>query len=117
MPVYEYRCKSCGKTHEIEHGFHDERPTECPSCGGTLVRVFHPIGVVFKGSGFHKTDYGGSGKKPAAPATAEGKASDPKSADAKGADSMSGDAKSEGTSQSKSPATKPEAKSSTTPGT
>jgi len=60
MPVYEYRCKSCGKTHEIEHGFHDERPTKCPSCGGVLVRVFHPIGVVFKGSGFYKTDYGGT---------------------------------------------------------
>ena len=41
MPTYEYRCKSCGKTHEIEHGFHDKRPTECPSCGGELVRVFH----------------------------------------------------------------------------
>ena len=65
MPVYEYRCKSCGKTHEIEHGFNDRRPTECPSCGGELVRVFHPIGVVFKGSGFHKTDYGGSSARAA----------------------------------------------------
>lgn len=64
MPVYEYRCKSCGKTHEIEHGFNDRRPTECPSCGGELVRVFHPIGLVFKGSGFHKTDYGGSSSRP-----------------------------------------------------
>src|SRR5579872_1233559 len=61
MPVYEYRCKACGKTHEIEHGFNDARPTACPSCGGQLVRVFHPVGVVFKGSGFHKTDYSGSG--------------------------------------------------------
>jgi len=56
MPVYEYRCKGCGRTHEIEHGFHDERPTRCPSCGAELVRVFHPVGVVFKGSGFYKTD-------------------------------------------------------------
>lgn len=63
MPIYEYRCKACGKTHEIEHGFNDERPTRCPACGGTLVRVFHPVGVVFKGSGFHKTDYSGSGAK------------------------------------------------------
>jgi len=61
MPVYEYRCKTCGKTHEIAHGFHDERPAHCPSCGGPLVRVFHPVGVVFKGSGFHKTDYSRSG--------------------------------------------------------
>ncbi|MBV8164591.1 MAG: zinc ribbon domain-containing protein [Candidatus Eremiobacteraeota bacterium] len=63
MPVYEYRCKDCGKTHEIEHGFHDARPTSCPSCGGHLARVFHPVGVVFKGSGFHKTDYSSSGRR------------------------------------------------------
>src|ERR1022692_4347472 len=61
MPVYEYRCKSCGETHEISHGFNDERPTKCPTCGGQLIRVFHPIGLVFKGSGFHKTDYTKSG--------------------------------------------------------
>jgi putative FmdB family regulatory protein len=57
MPAYEYRCTACGKLHEIVHGFHDQRPTQCPACGGPLVRVFHPVGVVFKGSGFHKTDY------------------------------------------------------------
>lgn len=68
MPIYEYRCKSCNQTHEIEHGFHDERPRQCPACSGSLVRVFHPVGVVFKGSGFHKTDYARSGvrKEPAA---------------------------------------------------
>ena len=60
MPVYEYRCKACGKSFEIEHGFNDARPTSCPACGGQLVRVFHPVGVVFKGSGFHKTDYSSS---------------------------------------------------------
>jgi putative FmdB family regulatory protein len=72
MPVYEYRCKTCGRTHEIEHGFNDERPSKCPSCGGVLVRVFSPVGVVFKGSGFHKTDYARSGarKEPAATADA-----------------------------------------------
>ena len=63
MPVYEYRCKECGKTHEIEHGFNDARPTSCPSCGGHLTRVFHPVGLVFKGSGFHKTDYSSSGRR------------------------------------------------------
>ena len=68
MPIYEYRCKSCGTTHEIEHGFNDDRPTKCPACGADqLVRVFHPVGVVFKGSGFHKTDYSGAGLKKSAP--------------------------------------------------
>jgi len=71
MPVYEYRCKSCGATHEIEHGFNADRPTKCPACGADqLVRVFHPVGVVFKGSGFHKTDYSRAGVKKA-PAEAQ----------------------------------------------
>ena|SRR5438105_9254114 len=92
MPTYEYRCKSCGKTHEIEHGFHDKRPTECPSCGGELVRVFHPIGLVFKGSGFHKTDYGGGGPRQqgdAKPAETAKPGETPKPADAKATDSKS----------------------------
>ena len=57
MPIYEYRCKNCSKVHEIEHRLTDARPTKCPACGGELARVFHPVGVVFKGSGFHRTDY------------------------------------------------------------
>ena len=73
MPTYDYRCKQCGKTHEIAHGFNDPRPSTCPSCGGQLVRVFHPVGVVFKGSGFHKTDYASSGVKKDAGETAAGK--------------------------------------------
>ena len=83
MPVYEYRCKECGKTHEIEHGFHDARPTSCPSCGGHLVRVFHPVGVVFKGSGFHKTDYTSSGARKEAGAQAASGASEAVKADGK----------------------------------
>ena len=84
MPVYEYRCKSCGKTHEVEHGFNDKRPTECPSCGGELVRVFHPIGLVFKGSGFHKTDYGGaSSRAPSNSKSTDSTPSDSKSSESK----------------------------------
>ena len=71
MPTYDYRCKDCSTTHEIQHGFNDERPTTCPTCGGHLARVFHPVGVVFKGSGFHKTDYSGAGTKTAASETAK----------------------------------------------
>ena len=104
MPVYEYRCRSCGKTHEIEHGFHDKRPTECPSCGGELVRVFHPIGLVFKGSGFHKTDdggasvrsgSGGSGSSEGDSKPAESKSTDSKSADAKPSESKPAEGKSD----------------------
>ncbi|HKW44613.1 MAG TPA: FmdB family zinc ribbon protein [Candidatus Eremiobacteraceae bacterium] len=93
MPVYEYRCKSCGETHEITHGYNDERPTKCPTCGGQLIRVFHPIGVVFKGSGFHKTDYGKSGVR-AASSESQGAGGEGKTAETKPSDSKSGEGKS-----------------------
>lgn len=111
MPVYEYRCKSCGKTHEFEHGFNDKRPTECPSCGGELVRVFHPIGLVFKGSGFHKTDYGGQSTRP----SGESKSGESKAGDASSSDSTSSESKSteSKSGESKSSEAKPsESKSS-----
>src|ERR1700730_17385974 len=94
MPVYEYRCRSCGKTHDIERGFHDKRPTECPSCGGELVRVFHPIGLVFKGSGFHKTDYAGSSGRGGAGAATDGKSSEGKSSEGKSSEAKSSESKS-----------------------
>jgi putative FmdB family regulatory protein len=87
MPTYDYRCKQCGTTHEIVQGFNDPRPTTCPACGGQLVRVFHPVGVVFKGSGFHKTDYSGTGRKKdageSAPAKTDGEAAKPAAQPAK----------------------------------
>lgn len=99
MPAYEYRCKDCGRTHEIVHGFNDERPTQCPSCGGHLVRVFHPVGVVFKGSGFHKTDYTSSGlRKEAAGADS---ASDGSKGDGKPAESKPADGKTAAKTESK----------------
>jgi putative FmdB family regulatory protein len=106
MPVYEYRCKSCGKTHEIEHGVNAERPTVCPSCGGALARVFHPIGVVFKGSGFYKTDYGASSKQKPAP---ESSSSESKSSESKTAESKSDAASKSGEKKTDSkPAPKPD---------
>jgi putative FmdB family regulatory protein len=56
MPTYEYRCKDCGEDLEVVQAFTDDALTECPSCGGTLRKVFGNIGVSFKGSGFYKTD-------------------------------------------------------------
>jgi putative FmdB family regulatory protein len=95
MPVYEYRCKSCGETHEIEHGYNDDRPTKCPTCGGQLIRVFHPIGVVFKGSGFHKNDYGKSGVRATASDTSGASAGEGKSGEGKPSDGKSGESKGE----------------------
>ncbi len=62
MPTYEYACRSCGEHLEIVQSFRDQTLTECPSCGGSLRKVFGSVGIVFKGSGFYKTDNRHSGK-------------------------------------------------------
>ena len=57
MPTYEYRCTNCEEHLEVVQSFSDEPLTKCPNCGKkTLRKVFSPVGIVFKGSGFYKTD-------------------------------------------------------------
>jgi putative FmdB family regulatory protein len=56
MPTYEYACSSCGTHIEVYQRFSDESLTKCGVCGGELRKVFHPAGILFKGSGFYKTD-------------------------------------------------------------
>ena len=56
MPTYEYACKSCGQHLEVVQSFKDEPLRVCPNCDGELRKVFSPIGITFKGSGFYKTD-------------------------------------------------------------
>ena len=71
MPTYQYRCTECGHDLEAVQKFSDAALTECPNCGGSLRKVFNAVGVVFKGSGFYRTDSrtsngngdGGSGSK------------------------------------------------------
>lgn len=60
MPTYQYRCKDCGNELEVVQKFTDDALTECPTCEGTLRKVFNAVGVVFKGSGFYRTDSRGS---------------------------------------------------------
>lgn len=56
MPTYQYRCTSCGGELEVFQKFTDEALTVCPDCEGRLNKVFSPVGVVFRGSGFYSTD-------------------------------------------------------------
>ncbi len=56
MPTYQYACTSCGEQIEAVQRFTDDPLTVCPACGGTLRKVFSPVGIVFKGSGFYRTD-------------------------------------------------------------
>jgi putative FmdB family regulatory protein len=68
MPTYEYVCRSCGTHVEVFQRFKDAPLTECGVCGGPLRKVFHPAGILFKGSGFYATD---SRQKAASKSTAE----------------------------------------------
>jgi putative FmdB family regulatory protein len=56
MPTYEYACTQCGRRVEVVQSFSDAPLETCETCGGRLRRVFHPVGVLFKGSGFYSTD-------------------------------------------------------------
>ena len=56
MPTYQYTCTECGEPLEVVQSFSDPALTSCPTCGGRLRKVFSAVGVVFKGSGFYRTD-------------------------------------------------------------
>src|SRR5580698_6719996 len=57
MPIYEYKCKK-GHVFEVMQSFSDDALTKCEVCGAPVQRVYHPVSVHFKGSGFYNTDYG-----------------------------------------------------------
>lgn len=57
MPTYTFKCRKCDKEFEVFQKINDKRPTDCRFCGEPIKQVFHPIGIIFKGSGFYTTDY------------------------------------------------------------
>jgi putative FmdB family regulatory protein len=99
MPTYEYACTECGDRTEVVQSISDPSLTTCAVCGGALRKVFSPVGIVFKGSGFYRTDSrgkpaktdGDKAGKPADPTPAstakssegksDGKSSTPKAAE------------------------------------
>ena len=62
MPIYEYRCEN-GHLFEVMQKITDDPVTACETCGAPVQRVFHPVAVHFKGSGFYNTDYGTAKRK------------------------------------------------------
>jgi len=66
VPTYQYACTVCDERLEVVQRFTDDPLTECPVCGERLRKVFSPVGVVFKGSGFYRTDSRGKPKADAA---------------------------------------------------
>jgi len=98
MPVYAYRCESCGVHFERQQSFSEAPLKRCPECNkNTLRKVIGPVGVVFKGSGFYATDHrstsglnmpkskddGGSAEKSESTASTESAKSESKSSDKK----------------------------------
>jgi putative FmdB family regulatory protein len=64
VPTYQYTCTDCGEPIEAVQKFTDEPLSVCAACGGRLRKVFSPVGIVFKGSGFYRTDNrNGSGSR------------------------------------------------------
>ena len=73
MPIYEYRCAK-GHIFEVMQRMADDTLSECTICGASVQRVFHPVAVHFKGSGFYSTDYGkknSSSKEPKGESSSE----------------------------------------------
>ncbi|MDQ4501954.1 FmdB family zinc ribbon protein [Sinomonas sp. ASV322] len=78
MPTYAYGCKDCGHAFDIVQSFSDSSLSVCPECGGALRKKFNSVGVVFKGSGFYRTDSRSSSTVPAGSTTpASGASSTP----------------------------------------
>jgi putative FmdB family regulatory protein len=88
MPLYEYRCEK-GHTFEAMQRMSDDPIAECEVCGAPVQRVFHPVAVHFKGSGFYTTDYGR--KKAGAAAGSDDSKGDSKPASSEKSDSSKKD--------------------------
>ena|SRR5436309_1124193 len=116
MPIYEYRCEQ-GHTFEVMQRMTDDPVVTCQTCEAPVQRVFHPVAVHFKGSGFYNTDYGtrkrarekDESKAAESSGTSDSKSSDSKSSDSKSSDSKGSDSK---TSESKKSESKASASSS-----
>jgi|SRR5687768_6456555 putative FmdB family regulatory protein len=111
LPTYDYQCRDCGNTIEVIHPMAEDGPSKCEVCGGPLRRILFPAGIIFKGSGFYKTDSRSSssasvpaGSKPASPSSDSAGSSSSK-ADAGGGSSTTGESKpSKGSSSPSVPA-------------
>jgi putative FmdB family regulatory protein len=99
VPTYQYACTACGHQLEAVQSFAEDPLTECPACAGRLRKLYSSVGIVFKGSGFYRTD---SRAK-------TGEAKDAAKSESKSESTKSEPSKSESTSKSESSAAKPKA--------
>src|SRR5947208_12249643 len=111
MPTYQYACTSCGERLEAVQRFSDEPLTQCPACQGALRKVFSAVGVVFKGSGFYKTD----SRTPSKSASSATEKAETKNGETKGGETKSGETKGGDTATTKSDSGASSTKSSDKP--
>ncbi|HMT50922.1 FmdB family zinc ribbon protein [Dietzia sp. UBA5065] len=103
MPTYSYRCRDCDVAFDIQQSFDEDTLTACPQCDGRLRKLFNTVGVVFKGSGFYRTDSREAGKTSTA-ASSSGTSSSGSSTSASGSGSSgSGSSTSAGSGSSSTP--------------
>ena len=119
MPTYEYACAECGERLEAVQKFSDDPLTECPACQGRLRKVFSPVGIVFKGSGFYRTDSRSSSSVNGSTANGSSSSSDSSAASEKssGADAKPSGSDSGSSGTDSKPAKKPGAGKSSAAGT
>jgi putative FmdB family regulatory protein len=72
VPTYQYACTACGHQLEAVQSFSDEPLTECPACEGKLRKLYSAVGIVFKGSGFYRTDSRSSPTSPSTTGSSDG---------------------------------------------
>ncbi|WP_439663121.1 FmdB family zinc ribbon protein [Lentzea sp. HUAS TT2] len=101
MPTYQYACTACEHRFEAVQSFSDASLTECPECSGKLRKLFGAVGVVFKGSGFYRTDSRSGSSKSAASSTTSSSDSKPSTSTSS---SSSSDSKSSSSSSTSAPA-------------
>ena len=91
MPTYQYACTECGDRSEVVQRFTDDPLTVCSACGGKLRKIFSPVGIVFKGSGFYRTDSrNGSSAVPASKESAASASNGSSDSSSSGSDAAKG---------------------------
>ncbi|MCF8570283.1 FmdB family transcriptional regulator [Gordonia sp. HY002] len=94
MPTYSYACTVCDNKFDIVQSFTDDSLTVCPECGGKLRKLFNSVGVVFKGSGFYRTDSRSNGSVPAKSSSESSSSSSDSSSSGSSSSSSSSDSSS-----------------------
>ncbi|MEH3134208.1 MAG: FmdB family transcriptional regulator [Mycolicibacterium neoaurum] len=111
MPTYSYACTECDNRFDVVQAFSDDALTACPKCNGRLRKLFGKVGVVFKGSGFYRTDSRDSSKSSSSSAKSSGDSSSSSSSDSGSSSSST----SSSSSSSSSSSTSTSSSSSSTP--